>query len=166
VLLAGTLSANYGLYGPAYELQEHAPREAGSEEYLHSEKYELRHWDLERSDSLRGLIARLNAARRDNPALQSDWSLAFIGIDNDQLIAYRKSTPDLSNIIVTVVNLDTRYVQTGWLDLDVEALGLDAGAAYEAHDLVSDARYYWSGRRNFIRLEPGMGHVLRIQSAA
>jgi starch synthase (maltosyl-transferring) len=163
VLLAGTLSANYGIYGPAYELQENAPREPGSEEYLHSEKYELRHWNLERSDSLRGLIARLNAARRDNPALQSDWSLAFLGIDNDQLIAYRKSTPDLSNIIVTVVNLDTRYVQTGWLDLAVTALGLDAGSAYEAHDLVSDARFYWGGGRNFIRLEPGMGHVLRVR---
>ena len=165
VLLAGTLCANYGLYGPAYELQEHAPREPGSEEYLNSEKYELRHWNLERSDSLSGLIARLNAARRDNPALQSDWSLAFLDIDNDQLIAYRKSTPDLSNIIVTVVNLDTRYVQSGWLDLAVDAIGLEPGAAYEALDLISDARYYWGGHRNFIRLEPGMGHVLRIRRA-
>ena len=166
VLLAGTLSASYGLYGPAYELQEHAPREPGSEEYLNSEKYELRHWNVERSDSLRGLIARLNAARRGNPALQSDRSLRFLEVDNDQLIAYRKSTPDLSNIVVTVVNLDPRYVQTGWLDLAVDALGLDAELAWEAHDLISDARYYWGGRRNFIRLEPGMGHVLRIRRAA
>ncbi|HUF82340.1 MAG TPA: alpha-1,4-glucan--maltose-1-phosphate maltosyltransferase [Burkholderiales bacterium] len=166
VLLAGTLAANYGIYGPAYELQEREPREPGSEEYRDSEKYELRHWNLERSDSLRGLIARLNAARRDNPALQSDWSLKFLDIDNDQLIAYRKATPDHSNVVVTVVNLDTRYVQTGWLDLDIEALGFGANTAYEALDLVSDARYYWSGRRNFIRLDPGAGHVLRIVRAA
>jgi starch synthase (maltosyl-transferring) len=165
VLLAGTLAANYGIYGPAYELQEHVAREPGSEEYRDSEKYELRHWNLERHDSLRGLIARLNAARRDNPALQSDWGLKFLDIDNEQLIAYRKATADLSNVIVTVVNLDTRYVQTGWLDLDIDALGLEASAACEARDLISDARYYWSGRRNFIRLEPGMGHVLRIRRA-
>jgi starch synthase (maltosyl-transferring) len=163
VLLAGTLAANYGIYGPAYELQDHVAREPGSEEYRDSEKYQLRHWDLDRPNSLRGLITKLNAARRDNPALQSDWSLRFLPIDNDQLIACCKATADLSNVIVTVVNLDTRYVQSGWLDLDVEALDLDANAAYVVHDLLTDGRYTWRGRRNFIRLEPGMGHVLRIE---
>jgi starch synthase (maltosyl-transferring) len=163
VLLAATLAANYGIYGPAYELQEHLPREPGSEEYRDSEKYQLRQWDIERPDSLRGLIARLNAARRGNPALQSDWSLRFLAVDNDQLIAYRKSTPDLSNVIVGVVNLDTRFVQSGWLDLDIEALGLEPGMPYEMHDLVSNERFSWNGRRNFIRLDPGMGHVLRLR---
>ena len=163
VLLAATLAASYGIYGPAYELQEHLPREPGSEEYRDSEKYQLRHWDIERPDSLSGLIARVNAARRENPALQSDWSLRFLAVDNDQLIAYRKSTPDLSNVIVAVVNLDTRFVQSGWLDLDIEALGLEPGLPYEMHDLLSNERYSWSGRRNFIRLDPGMGHVLRLQ---
>ena len=162
VLLAATLAANYGIYGPAYELQEHVAREPGSEEYRDSEKYQLRHWDLERHDSLRQLIASVNAARRDNPALQSDWSLAFLPVDNDQLIAYRKSTPDLGNVVITVVNLDTRYVQSGWLDLDIEALGIEPLAAYGLRDLLSGARYTWHGRRNFIRLEPGMGHVLRL----
>jgi len=163
VLLAATLAASYGIYGPAYELQEHLPREPGSEEYRDSEKYQLRHWDIERPDSLRGLIARVNTARRENPALQSDWSLRFLAVDNDQLIAYRKSTSDLSNVIVAVVNLDTRFVQSGWLDLDIEALGLEPSLPYEMHDLLSNERYSWSGRRNFIRLDPGMGHVLRLQ---
>src|SRR5262245_12602923 len=154
VLLAATLAANYGIYGPAYELQEHVAREPGSEEYRDSEKYEIKHWDIERPDSLRGLIARLNAARRENPALQSDWSLRFLAVDNDQLIAYRKATPDLSNVIVVVVNLDTRYMQSGWLDLDIEALGLDAGMSYSMHDLIGGERYSWNGRRNFVRLAP------------
>jgi starch synthase (maltosyl-transferring) len=163
VLLAATLAASYGIYGPAYELQEHVAREPGSEEYRDSEKYQLRHWDLERHDSLRYLIAGVNAARRDNPALQSDWSLAFLAVDNDQLIAYRKSTPDLANIVIAVVNLDTRYVQSGWLDLDIEALGIEPHAGYGIHDLLSGARYTWQGRRNFIRLEPGAGHVLKLE---
>ena len=162
VLLAGTLAASYGIYGPAFELHEKVAREPGSEEYLDSEKYQLRHWNLERDDSLRGLIARLNAARKNNPALQSDWSLKFLAMDNDQLIAYRKATPDLSNVVVAVVNLDPRYVQSGWLDLDIEALGIEPGAAYDMQDLISNERYSWSGRRNFIRLGPGAGHVLRL----
>jgi starch synthase (maltosyl-transferring) len=163
ILLAATLAASYGIYGPAFELQESVALEPGSEEYRDSEKYELRHWDLERPDSLRSLIARLNAARRDNPALQADWSLRFLYVDNDQLIAYRKSTADLSNVIVTVVNLDPRLAQSGSLDLDVEALGLAPGAPYEMDDLLSGERYSWSGPRNFVRLEPGAGHVLRLR---
>src|SRR5213075_1672163 len=81
VVLAATLAANYGIYGPAYELLEHTPREPGSEEYLNSEKYEIRHWYLERSDSLAPLIARVNRIRRANPALQADWSLHFHPVD-------------------------------------------------------------------------------------
>ena len=88
-VLAATAAANYGMYGPAYELQERTPREPGSEEYLNSEKYEVKRWDLERADSLAPLIARLNSIRRENPALQRDWSLKFHAIDNAQLIAFQ-----------------------------------------------------------------------------
>ena len=163
LILAATLAASYGIYGPAYELQEHIAREPGSEEYRDSEKYQLRNWDLDRRDSLRHLIAKVNAARRENPALQSDWSLAFLGVDNDQLIAYRKSTPDLDNVMIMVVNLDTRWPQSGWLHLDIEALGIDPGAGYPVRDMLTGARFTWQGRRNFVRLEPGMGHVLRLE---
>jgi starch synthase (maltosyl-transferring) len=166
VLLAATLAASYGIYGPAYELQEHVAREPGSEEYRDSEKYQLRHWNLDRHDSLRGLIGRVNAARRDNPALQEDWSLRFLTVENDQLIAYRKATPDLSNVVIVAVNLDTRWIQSGWLDLDVEALDIDPGGGYVVHDLISGVRHTWHGRRNFIRLEPGTGHVLRLERPA
>jgi starch synthase (maltosyl-transferring) len=88
LVLAATLAANYGIYGPAFELLESTPREPGAEEYLNSEKYELRQWDPARADSLSAFITRVNAARRDNPALQSDEGLRFVTVDNDELICY------------------------------------------------------------------------------
>ena len=113
-VLAATLAANYGIYGPAYELQERTPREPGSEEYLNSEKYEIKNWDLERADSLAPLIERLNSIRNQNPALQSDWSLKFHPVDNDQLIAFSKKEED--NEILVVVNLDVHNPQSGFID--------------------------------------------------
>src|SRR5581483_8782964 len=100
LLLAATLGANYGIYGPAFELQENRPVRHGSEEYLNSEKYEIRHWDLERPDSLQGLIARVNGIRNENAALQNDWSLRFHETENDQLICYSKESNDRSNLLV------------------------------------------------------------------
>ena len=93
-VLAAMAAANYGMYGPAYELQERTPREPGSEEYLNSEKYEIKRWDLDRADSLAPLISRLNTIRKQNPALQSDWSLKLHAIDNDQLLAFSKKEGD------------------------------------------------------------------------
>jgi starch synthase (maltosyl-transferring) len=162
-VLAATLAASYGIYGPAFELAEHAPREPGSEEYLDSEKYQIRAWNLEREDSLRELIARVNRIRRENPALHSDWSLAFHPVSNDDLIAYSKQCDDPENALVTVVNLDPYHVQSGWLELDLEAFGLDAQAPFQMHDLLSGARYLWHGLRNFVQLEPGMSHIFRVR---
>jgi len=180
LLLAGTLSANYGIYGPAFELMEHVPREPGSEEYRNSEKYEIRAWDRERADSLRPLIARLNAIRRANPALHRNERLRFHAIDNPQLICYSKSTDDFGNVILAVVNLDPRNRQSGWTDLALADLGLvdaepDVGVhvdvtsiAFEVHDLLTDARYRWQGARNFVELRPAElpAHVFRVQAIA
>ena len=91
LVLAATLAASYGIYGPAFELLEATPREPGSEDYLDSEKYQIRNWDLDAPHSLADLIARVNRARRDNPALQSDASLRFFPVDNDSLICYAKT---------------------------------------------------------------------------
>lgn len=154
LILAATLSANYGIYGPTFEFMESAPREPGSEEYLHSEKYQLRHWSLDRPDSLRSLIARMNRVRRENAALQSDRSLEFCAVDNEYLIAYRKSDEATGNIVLTVVNLDPHHVQSGWLELDLESLGLDPEQPYQVHDLLSEQRYQWRGGRNFVMLDP------------
>jgi starch synthase (maltosyl-transferring) len=165
LVLAATLSANYGIYGPAFEHLEHAPREPGSEEYLDSEKYELRHWDLERADSLAPFIARVNAARRDNPALQRNDGLVFFPTDNDELICYAKVDADSDNAVLAVVNLDPHHVQSGWVTLDLAALGVDEDRAYQVHDTLTDARFLWSGPRNFVRLDPSgvPAHVFRVR---
>jgi len=165
LVLAATLSANYGIYGPAFELTEHEPREPGSEEYLNSEKYEIRHWDLEREDSLRLFIARVNGIRRDNPALHSDWSLRFHPIGNEQMICYSKSSDEGANVILTVVNLDPYHTQSGWVELDLEALGVDEQGPYQVHELLSGARYLWHGARNFVQLDPSSvpAHVFRLR---
>jgi starch synthase (maltosyl-transferring) len=154
LVLAATLSANYGIYGPTYELLESASREPGSEEYRDSEKYQLRHWSVESAESLWSLIARMNRIRRENAALQSDSGLRFCPIDNDQLIAYLKIDSKSGNAILTVVNLDPHQAQSGWVDVDVGALKLDAEQPYQVHDLLSEQRYIWRGRFNYVMLDP------------
>ena len=165
LVLAATLSANYGIYGPTYELMESTPREPGSEEYLDSEKYQLQHWNLEQADSLWPLIARVNRIRRENPALHSDRSLSFCSIDNPQLIAYLKHDPASDNTILTVVNLDPHHAQSGWLDLDLTLLDIDADSVFQVHDLLSDQRYQWRGARNYVLLEPWRmpAHVFKLR---
>ncbi|HUG48656.1 MAG TPA: alpha-1,4-glucan--maltose-1-phosphate maltosyltransferase [Candidatus Limnocylindria bacterium] len=165
LVLAATLAANYGIYGPAFELGQNTPREPGSEEYLDSEKYQQRTWDLEQPDSLATMIARVNRARREHPALQSDERLWFHTIENEQLIAYTKNSPDRSDIILAVVNLDFVRPQAGTLELGLEGLGLPADAPYELVDLLDDAVYLWQGPRNWIELDPGVrqAHLFHVR---
>jgi starch synthase (maltosyl-transferring) len=165
LVLAATLSACYGIYGPSYELMEATPREPGSEEYRDSEKYQLRHWSIDRPDSLRSLIVRINRIRRDNTALQSDGSLRFCRIDNEQLIAYLKSDEGSGNIILTVVNLDPHNAQSGWIELDLSSLKIDPLRPYQVHDLLSDQRYQWRGGRNYVMLDPQRmpAHLFRLR---
>ncbi|MBV9191240.1 MAG: alpha-1,4-glucan--maltose-1-phosphate maltosyltransferase [Betaproteobacteria bacterium] len=156
-VLAATLAANYGMYGPAFELMEAKPREPGSEEYLDSEKYEIKRWDRDRAGNLRELISRLNAIRHENPALQRDWSLRFHTCDNDQLLCYSKEEGE--NLILVCVNLDPRYTQAGFIDFDRAP-----GDTYVLDDLVAGSHYTWSGRRNFVQLDPHTlpAHVFRV----
>ena len=164
-VLAATLGTSYGIYGPPFELGENQPVAPGSEEYLHSEKYEIRAWDLDRGDSLRELIARVNRIRRDNPALQVGAPPTFHLIDNDELIVYSKSTDDGGNIVLVVVNLDPRYVQSGWLTLPLSALGLPADRPYRVQDLLTGSTFTWTGPRNYIRLDPAVlpAHVIALR---
>ena len=165
LVLAATLGASFGIYGPAFELLEDRPREPGSEEYLNSEKYEIRNWDRERSDSLKELIARVNRIRKENRALQSDQSLRFHTVDNEQIICYTKQSEDLSNVIAVVVNLDPHHVQSGWVTIPVETLQLDPLESYQAHDLLTGARFLWHGAKNFVELAPqsAPAHILRLR---
>ena len=162
-LLAATLGANYGIYGPAFEHCETAAKERGSEEYLNSEKYELKHWNA--GSSLKDFIARINRIRRENPALQSDDNLRFHATDNSEVICYSKATSDLSDIVIVLCNLDPFHKQTGWIDLDLASLGLDARRTFQAHDLLSDGRFLWRGPRNYFELTPESlpAHVMKVR---
>lgn len=165
LILAATLGASYGIYGPPFELFENEPMKPGSEEYLNSEKYQIRNWDLLRHDTLKDIIARINHIRRDNPALQSDWNLRFFPIDNEEMICYAKTSDQMDNIILVVVNLDPYHTQSGWVELPLEEFGLEQGHPYQMHDLLSDARYLWHGERNYVELVPQEvpAHIFRLR---
>ncbi|HZJ65574.1 MAG TPA: alpha-1,4-glucan--maltose-1-phosphate maltosyltransferase [Kofleriaceae bacterium] len=164
VVLAGTLAASYGIYGPSYELCESEPR-AGVEELARNEKYQVRSWDLDRAGSLRHLIARLNRIRRAHPALHANRTLRFHATDNELVTCYSKHTPDHSDIVLVVVNLDPHHVHRAWLTLDLAALGLTADDSFQVHDLLGDARYTWRGPRNFVELVPDQApaHVFEVR---
>jgi starch synthase (maltosyl-transferring) len=163
--LAATLSANYGIYGPAFELCENSPYSPGSEEYLDSEKYQIKHRDLNSPWSLKDFISRVNRIRKENPALHKDWGLCFHEVDNPMILCYSKSTEDQSSVIVVVLNLDFRYTQSGWIHLNLEALGLGAQQPYQAHDLLSGARFLWQGARNYVECNPQENpvHIMAIR---
>jgi len=168
LILAATLSSSYGIYGPAYELAENAPAappegRAESEEYLDSEKYQIRQRDRNTPGSLVPLITALNKIRHANQALHSNESLHFHAIDNPNLICYSKSTPNFENTILTVVNLDSFNDQIGWTSLDLDRLGIRAGETFLVEDLLSGATYTWKDR-NYVALRPGIqpAHIFRV----
>jgi starch synthase (maltosyl-transferring) len=164
-ILAATLGANYGIYGPAFELGENTPREPDAEEYLNSEKYEIKSWDLSAAQPLENLITRVNEIRRDNPALQSNRNLRFHRVDNDHIIAYTRSTADGADTILTVVNLSPHHRHSGWLELPLADFQLDPKRTYQMHDLLSDARYLWKGGKNYVELNPEKtsAHIFRLR---
>jgi starch synthase (maltosyl-transferring) len=163
--LAATLGANYGIYGPAFELFENRALHSGSEEYLDSEKYQIRAWDIRRPDSLKELVAKINAIRKENRALQSDDSLRFHAVDNEQMIAFSKMSEDRANVILVVVNLDPHHKQSGWIDLPLDYFELELRQEYQVHDLVTEDRYLWQGPRNYVELDPQRmpAHIFRLR---
>jgi starch synthase (maltosyl-transferring) len=169
LVLAATLTANYGMYGPAYELCENlpakpAPGKTESEEYLMSEKYEIRQRDRNGPGSLVPLVTTINQIRRTNPALQSNERLFFHEVDNPSLMVYSKATADGKNVILVVVNLDAVNVQAGWTNLNLSQLGLMPGESYLVEDLLNGPSYAWTGSRNYVELRPGVqaGHIFRV----
>jgi starch synthase (maltosyl-transferring) len=165
LILAATLSSNYGIYGPAYELMEHRPR-PGVEEYIDNEKYQLRSWDLGRADSLAPLIRLVNRIRRDNQALQDMRALHFHATDNDQILCYSKRGED--GAVLVVVNLDVSHAHSAWLDIDAAALGVHPDETFQVHDLLGEARYRWRPGRNFVQLDPRImpAHIFRVRRHA
>ena len=155
-VLAATLSPLWGVYS-GYELYEHVPVTPGSEEYLNSEKYELRPRDFQAAvnsgDSLESFIRHLNMIRRDNPALQQLRNLHFHDADNPNVMAYSKADTTTGNVILVVINLDPRNAQEATVTINYDAVGMTPGQSYPVHDLISDNTYEWS-ERNFVRLAP------------
>ena len=158
-VLAATLGASYGIYGPVFELVETTPLIPGKEEYLNSEKYEARHWDLERPGSLVELLTRLNRIRRSHPALQRDRGLRFLETDNERILAYTKEAEDGSDPVLVVVNLDPQGRQSAWLQ--VPAL---EGGDYSVVDLLNGPTYTWHGESNWVELDPAQtaAHVFAL----
>ncbi|MEX2188841.1 MAG: alpha-1,4-glucan--maltose-1-phosphate maltosyltransferase [Pirellulales bacterium] len=165
LVLAATLSPNYGVYGPPFEHCWGAPREASSEEYLESEKYQVHYHDIDRPDSLKDFVARVNQIRRQHAVLRTIDNVQFHPVDNDQLICFTKSSADKSECLLIVVNLDPHHVQSGWIDLPLEDLDVDDARPYQVHDLLSDARYLWNGRKNFVQLDPQVvpAHIFQVR---
>jgi starch synthase (maltosyl-transferring) len=162
-VLAATLCASWGVYGPAFELMEGRAARPGSEEYLDSEKYQLRAWDARRADSLAPLLGALNAIRQDNPALRQDRTLAFHRCDNPAIVCYSKAAG--KNAVLVVVNTDPHRAQWGTVELDLGVLGLRDDRAFQVHDLLTNARYRWEGARNVVGLDPAASpaHVFRVR---
>jgi starch synthase (maltosyl-transferring) len=153
LVLAATLGASYGIYGPAFELCE-GRAVPGTEEYQDSEKYQVRGWERDRPGHIRDFITRVNAIRRSHAALRYDHTLRFHHAENEQLLFYSKTSPDGADVVLVVVNLDPHHAQEGWIHVPIDEIGIPAGQPYQAHDLLGDARYLWEGGRSFVRLDP------------
>ncbi|MEV8201539.1 alpha-1,4-glucan--maltose-1-phosphate maltosyltransferase, partial [Streptomyces sp. NPDC079141] len=159
-VLAATLSPTWGVYS-GYELCENTPLREGSEEYLHSEKYQLRPRDWDTADTIAPLITKLNAVRNASPALQQVRSLHFHHADQEAVIAYSKRSG--SNTVLVVVNLDPHHTQEATVSLDMPQLGLDWHESVPVRDELTGETYHW-GRTNYVRLEPGHrpAHVFTV----
>ena len=169
LILAVTLSANYGIYGPAYELCENAPAvpapgKAESEEYMDSEKYAIRQRDRNAAGTLVPLITSLNRIRHENEALQSNQSLHFHAAENPNLLVYSKTARGFESTVLVAVNLDSFHEQAGWVDLDLDRLGLDPDPEFQVVDMLTGTGYTWRGRRNYVALKPETqpAHIFRV----
>jgi starch synthase (maltosyl-transferring) len=164
LVLAATLSPSYGIYGPAFELCDNVAL-PGKEEYLNSEKYEIRTWDWDRPGNLKDLIARVNRIRRENAALQRLWNLTFCDVDNENILFYVKATEDLSNVLLVVINLDPFHTHSGWVRVPITELGIADKQPYLVHDLLSDDKYIWQGDRNYVELDPQVlpANIFRVR---
>ena len=161
--LAATLSPVYGIYS-GYELCENEAL-PGREEYLDSEKYQYKERNWNAPGNIKHWITRLNQIRKTNRALQFKDNLRFYQADNDAIVFYGKMTAARDNIILIVVNLDPHLKQHSFVDVPIDEFGSMEGDVYQVHDLLSDARYIWHGRRNYVELDPEIqpAHIFRVR---
>jgi starch synthase (maltosyl-transferring) len=165
LVLAATLSSNYGIYGPCFEKLIHEPTKEGKEEYKHSEKYEIKFWE-KREGELTELITLVNKIRKENPALQTTWNLRFVDVDNDKLIGYLKGDPEEDNLIFVVVSLDFERNQSGMFRIPLEKLNISPDQQYFAYDLLSGDRHVWQDESVRLDFMPSQisAHIFRLHT--
>ncbi len=165
LILAATMSSNYGLYGPVFEFGLNEPY-PGKEEYVHSEKYQIYHWDWHRNTRIKEMISILNRIRNENEALQTTWNIEFCKTDNDQLISYSKVDKDGNNKLIIVVNLDPHHTQSGWVEVPLERLEIGDHDSYSVKDLLTGASYIWQDAWNYVELHPRAipAHILKVET--
>lgn len=166
LLLAGTLSSNYGMYGPLFEfgLNEAYP---GKEEYTRSEKYEIKHWNWDKTTKTKEIITILNKIRKENEALQSTWNIEFCNSDNEQLLCYSKISQDKTNKLLIAVSLDPYHSQSGWIKVPLKKFNISENESFAVYDLLTDSKYFWENEWNFVALHPHAlpAHIFRIEKA-
>ena len=164
LVMAATMSSNYGIYGPVFEFMQNVPHPL-REEYIDNEKYEIKHYDWETMTRMRKLIALVNRIRKDNPALQTTWNIYFAEVQNDQLLCYGKTDDEKANKIFVVVSMDTVNTQGSWIKVPLKEMGIPADSAFEMHDLLTGNRFKWSGEWNYVELNPGIfpAHIFKIE---
>ncbi|HSI71159.1 MAG TPA: alpha-1,4-glucan--maltose-1-phosphate maltosyltransferase [Gillisia sp.] len=164
LILAGTLSSNYGMYGPLFEFNLNEPY-PGKEEYTRSEKYEIKHWDWDKQNKTKETITLLNRIRKENKALQSTWNIEFCDTDNEQIMCYSKISQDQENKLLIVVSLDPYNSQSGWVKVPIKQFGFSEHESYAVHDLLTDSKYFWENEWNYVALHPNTlpAHIFRIQ---
>ena len=165
-ILAATLSPSWGVYGPAFELLEHTAVREGSEEYLDSEKYQLRSWDLDRDDSLAPLLERLNRIRREQRALRNLHTLHVHACEDPAILCFSKTDPAGGRPVLVVVNLDPFNRHSAFVDVDLAAIGLPYGTEFDVVDQLGGVTYRWSGNLNYVDLAPwsASAHVFSVRS--
>lgn len=153
LVLAATLSSSYGIYGPSFELTENQAF-PGKEEYLNSEKYEIKHWDWNKGERIRNLISDLNRIRQLNPAFHDFKNTRFCQVDNDYLLFYMKTMDNISDTFFVIINLDPFHTQSGQMHIPVSELGISRVQSYLLKDQLNGERFVFSGESNCISIDP------------
>jgi starch synthase (maltosyl-transferring) len=172
LILAATLVTNYGIYGPPFELQINTPREEGSEEYLNSEKYEIKYWNLDDPDNLADYITRVNRIRKNYP-IANYLSLKFHQNDNPSFLSYSKhdgpadNAEKSSSILLFIVNMDWRYTQSGWVEFSPPKKFRAEDGTFRVRDILNNEEYTWKKSWNYVKLDPAEkpAHIFLIEAA-
>jgi starch synthase (maltosyl-transferring) len=163
LLLAATLSSNYGIYGPVYEfsITDASP---GKEEYHNNEKYEIKNWDWSRETRISEIITLVNTIRKENSALQTTWNIQFAETSNEKIICYIKTDLKTNNYLIVAINLDPHHTQSAFVKIPLKQLGLLPDATYQVKDLLSQDEYKWHGEQNYVQLNPHEmpAHILKL----